>query len=75
MDGNRYLDTFASLPTTLCGHGRAEVIEAATTQMERMAYFPGGFDCIIEPTVRLAEKLPQVTPGNLSVSFLVNDGS
>ena len=74
-DGKRYLDTFASLLTTLCGHGRPEVIEAVKDQMEKLAYFPGGYDCIIEPTVRLAEKLAEVTPGDLSVSFLVNDGS
>ena len=75
VDGRRYLDTFASLLTTLCGHGRPEVIEAVKTQMEKLAYFPGGYDCIIESTVRLAKKLADITPGDLSVSFLVNDGS
>ncbi|MCP5118402.1 MAG: aminotransferase class III-fold pyridoxal phosphate-dependent enzyme, partial [bacterium] len=74
-DGKRYLDTFASLLTTLCGHGRAEVIEAVRVQMEKLAFFPGGYDFIMEPTVRLAEKLADITPGDLSVSFLVNDGS
>ena len=74
-DGKRYLDTFASLLTTLCGHGRAEVIEAVRAQMEKLAFFPGGYDFIMEPTVRLAEKLAEITPGDLSVSFLVNDGS
>jgi len=74
-EGKRYLDTFASLLTTLCGHGRREVIEAVKNQMEKLAYFPGGFDYIMEPTVRLAEKLAQVTPGKLSVSFFVCDGS
>jgi adenosylmethionine-8-amino-7-oxononanoate aminotransferase len=75
VDGRRYLDTFASLLTTLCGHGRSEVIQAVNDQMEKLAYFPGGYDCIIEPTVKLAKKLAEVTPGDLSVSFLVNDGS
>jgi len=74
-DGNRYLDTFASLLTTLCGHGRREVIEAVKNQMEKLAYFPGGYDCIMEPTVRLAEKLAEITPGDLSVTFFVCDGS
>jgi len=74
-DGKRYLDTFASLLTTLCGHGRPEVIDAVRRQMEQLAFFPGGYDCIMEPTVRLAEKLAQVTPGELGVSFFVNDGS
>ena len=74
-DGKRYLDTFASLLTTLCGHGRPEVIKAVKEQMEKLAFFPGGYDCIMEPTVRLAEKLAAITPGDLSVSFFVNDGS
>jgi len=74
-DGKRYLDTFASLLTTLCGHGRPEVITAVKEQMEKLAYFPGGYDCIMEPTVKLAEKLADITPGKLSVTFFVNDGS
>jgi len=74
-DGKRYLDTFASLLTTLCGHGRPEVITAVKEQMEKLAYFPGGYDCIMEPTVNLAEKLAEITPGKLSVTFFVNDGS
>jgi len=74
-EGNRYLDTFASLLTTLCGHGRPEVTDAVRRQMEQLAFFPSGYDCIMEPTVRLAEKLAEITPGDLGVTFFVNDGS
>lgn len=74
-EGNEYLDTFASLLTTLCGHGRTEVIDAVTRQMEKLAYFPGGQEHVIEPAARLAAKLAEIAPGRLSVSFLVNDGS
>ena len=74
-EGNEYLDTFASLLTTLCGHGRTEVVDAVRNQMEKLAYFPGGQDVLIEPAVRLAAKLAEIAPGRLSVSFLVNDGS
>ena len=74
-EGNEYLDTFASLLTTLCGHGRLEVVDAVRKQMEKLAYFPGGQDVLIEPAVRLAAKLAEIAPGRLSVSFLVNDGS
>jgi len=73
--GTRYLDTFASLLTTLCGHGRSEVVEAVKAQMEKLAFFPGGHDFVVEPTVRLAEKLAEIAPGDLAVSFFVNDGS
>ena len=74
-EGNEYLDTFASLLTTLCGHGRAEVIDAVNEQMGKLAYFPGGQDTLIEPAARLAAKLAEIAPGALSISFLVNDGS
>ena len=74
-DGNRYLDTFASLLTTLCGHGRPEVVKAVKDQMEKLSYFPGGQNFIMEPTVRLAKVLAEITPGDLSVTFFVNDGS
>ncbi|MBI3923280.1 MAG: aspartate aminotransferase family protein [Armatimonadetes bacterium] len=74
-EGKRYLDTFAALLTTLCGHGRPEVTEAVHRQMEKLAFFPGGYDFIMEPTVKLAKKLAEITPGNLSVTFFVNDGS
>ncbi len=74
-EGNEYLDTFASLLTTLCGHGRSEIIDAVNEQMGKLAYFPGSQDYVIEPAARLAEKLAEIAPGDLSVSFLVNDGS
>jgi len=74
-DGRRYLDTFASLLTTLCGHGRPEVVEAVRMQMEKLAFFPGGYDYVMESTVKLAVKLAEIAPGGLSVSFFVNDGS
>ena len=74
-NGNRYLDTFASLLTTLCGHGRPEVVKAVKDQMEKLSYFPGGQNFIVEPTVKLAKVLAEITPGDLSVTFFVNDGS
>ena len=40
MEGNRYLDTFASLLTTICGHHRPEMKAAVLEQMECLDFFP-----------------------------------
>ncbi|MBM4050694.1 MAG: aspartate aminotransferase family protein, partial [Planctomycetes bacterium] len=74
-EGKRYLDSFAGLLTTICGYHRPEVHKAVQDQMAKLEFFPLGYDCVLEPIVRLAKKLADVTPGDLSVAFFVNDGS
>lgn len=75
IEGNRYLDTFASLLTTICGHQRPEVAEAIRNQLEKLEFFPNYVDTFTVPLVELARKLAQVMPGGLEVSFFVNSGS
>lgn len=75
IEGNRYLDTFASLLTTVCGHGREEIIKAAHEQMKKLEFFPNYHDTFTVPLIALANKLAQIAPGDLSVSFFVNSGS
>jgi putrescine aminotransferase len=73
--GRRYLDTFASLLTTICGHRRPEVATAIKEQLEKLEFFPNYVDTFTEPLIRLAKKLAAIMPGDLSVSFFVNSGS
>ena len=75
IEGNKYLDTFASLLTTVCGHGREEVAAAAERQMKQLEFFPNYHDTFTLPLVELARKLRQIAPGDLGVSFFVNSGS
>jgi len=75
IEGNKYLDTFASLLTTICGHGRDDVIEAATKQMRELEFFPNYHDTFTMPLIELARKLAEIAPGDLGVSFFVNSGS
>jgi adenosylmethionine-8-amino-7-oxononanoate aminotransferase len=75
IDGRRYLDTFASLLTTICGHHRAEVAKAVQEQFEQLEFFPNYEDAFTIPLIKLARKLAEVLPGDLSVSFFVNSGS
>ncbi len=75
IEGNRYLDTFASLLTTICGHHRPEIKAAVLEQMDELEFFPNYVDTFTVPLVRLAKKLAQLMPGDLDVSFFVNSGS
>lgn len=75
MEGNKYLDTFASLLTTVCGHNRPEIIEAIHRQLKELDFFPNYVDAFSLPLVRLSRKLEQIMPGDLSVAFYVNSGS
>lgn len=75
IDGKRYLDTFASLLTTVCGHGRTEIIEAIEEQLKLLEFWPNFEDAFTVPLIRLAKKLAEMMPGDLSVSFFVNSGS
>lgn len=75
MDGRRYLDTFASLLTTICGHHRPEVHEAMLRQMQQIEFYPIYHDCLTPVVVQLARRLAALAPGDLEVSFFVSDGS
>lgn len=75
IEGKRYLDTFASLLTTVCGHRRPEIAQAITEQMNLLEFFPNYVDTFTVPLVQLARKLAEIMPGDLEVSFFVNSGS
>jgi len=74
-EGNRYLDTFASLLTTICGHHRPEVAQAVSRQLEQLEFFPNYEDAYTPPLIELAKVLSEIMPGDLSVTFFVNSGS
>jgi adenosylmethionine-8-amino-7-oxononanoate aminotransferase len=75
VEGTRYLDTFASLLTTVCGHHQPEVDAAIREQLDSLEFFPNYVDTFTVPLIRLARKIAEVMPGDLGVSFFVNSGS
>lgn len=75
LEGRRYLDTFASLLTTICGHRNPGVDEAILQQLADLEFFPNYVDTFTVPLVRLARHLAEIMPGDLGVSFFVNSGS
>jgi 4-aminobutyrate aminotransferase len=72
-DGNRYLDCFGGVLTTSVGHARAEVVEAVTRQVSRVAHTSTLY--VNQPQADLAEKVAQITPGRLKKSFFTNSGT
>ena len=72
-DGNRYLDCFGGVLTTSVGHARPEVVKAVSEQVGKIAHTSTLY--INEQTAGLAEKVAQITPGNLQKSFFTNSGT
>jgi alanine-glyoxylate transaminase / (R)-3-amino-2-methylpropionate-pyruvate transaminase len=73
VDGKQYLDFFGGILTTSVGHNRPEVNRAVQEQTEKMIHsstlYPN------EAHVNLAEKMAQITPGDLQVSFFGTSGT
>ena len=71
--GRTYIDAMSGLWLKNVGYGRTEIADAAYQQMLQLTYMPMG--STTEVTVRLAEKIAQLTPGDLSRSFFTSGGS
>lgn len=71
--GHKYLDFFGGIVTISVGHCNPRVISRTKDQVERLQHVSTCFPN--EPMVRLAEKLAQITPGDLTKSYFTNSGS
>jgi adenosylmethionine-8-amino-7-oxononanoate aminotransferase len=61
-EGRRYLDGTASLWNVNVGHGREEIVEAATAQMRALASYSAFGAFANAPALRLAERLGELAP-------------
>ena len=75
IDGNKYLDTFSSLITSIWGHSQPELIAAAVEQLGKLQFFPNYHDGFTVPLVKLADKLTEVFPEGLDRFFFVTSGT
>ncbi|ARK29813.1 aminotransferase family protein [Halalkalibacter krulwichiae] len=75
LKGNRVIDGMSSLWNVNIGHGREEMGEVAKEQMSKLAYSSCFATFSNEPAIRLAAKLAEVAPGNLSATFFTSGGS
>ena len=73
IEGRRYLDFFGGILTISVGHCNQKVTAKVKTQIDRLQHtstlYPN------QAIVALAEKLAQITPGNLQKSFFTNSGT
>src|SRR4051812_37302703 len=73
--GNRYLDATAGLWFTNVGHGRAELAQAAASQMREVAAYHTFGDYATQSTIDLAERLAGIAPVPGSKIFFTSGGS
>ena len=71
-DGRRYMD-FHGNSVHHIGYGHPRLKAAIARQMDELPFAPRRFTC--EPAIELAEKLAEISPGNLSKSLFATGGS
>lgn len=72
-EGKKYLDFLGLYGTLSLGHRHPKVVEAVKRQLDKM---PMSVRILVsEPGARLAEKLAEITPGDLSMVFFGNSGA
>ena len=72
-EGRKYLDCFAGVSVINCGHCNPEITEKVTKQVETLQHVCNIY--LTENFVNLAEKLAEVTPGDLQKSFFCSTGT
>src|SRR5690349_23650558 len=69
-DGREYIDGLSGLWNVNVGHGRAELADAASAQMRRIAFASAYIGATNEPAVRLAETIVRrAYPSSAAVYF------
>src|SRR5690348_9592970 len=72
-DGKKYLDFFGGIVTISVGHSNPRVTEKIKAQVDKLQHASTVFPN--EAVVALAEKLAQITPGEISQTFPSNSGT
>lgn len=73
-DGRELVDGVGSWWTSVHGYNRAELLNAARAQMDQMPHIMLG-GLAHEQAYRLAARLAEITPGNLTRTFFSESGS
>lgn len=72
-EGRRFLDCLGGYGVFSVGHRHPKVVEAVQDQLGRMGM--SGKAYFSKPLADLAERLAQITPGNLQYTFACNSGA
>lgn len=73
-EGRRHLDAMSGLWNVTLGHGRSELIEAASRQMATLAYCSGYAGNANTRATELAEKLAQIAYPSINRFFFTSGG-
>ncbi|MFQ5933400.1 MAG: aspartate aminotransferase family protein, partial [Dehalococcoidia bacterium] len=73
-DGKSYIDGIGGLFLVNVGHGRKEIAEAVAGQLNDIHY-ASTFSYGNIPEIKLAQKMSEITPGDLSRVFFASGGS
>ena len=72
-EGRKYLDCFAGVSVINCGHCNPEINAEVVKQVQSLQHVCNTY--LTENFVNLAEKLAEVTPGNLQKTFFCSTGT
>lgn len=72
--GKKYLDAIAGIAVVSVGYGREEVVEAMEQQARELPYCISNI-FVNQPSQALAERLAELTPGDLNQIHFVSGGS
>ncbi|MFC4550268.1 MULTISPECIES: aspartate aminotransferase family protein [Halorussus] len=73
-DGERYLDCFSGISVTNAGHNNPEVVAAAKDQLDDLVH-TCSYLYRNRPVADLAERIAEITPGDLQKTFFCNSGT
>ncbi|MGI3171146.1 aminotransferase class III-fold pyridoxal phosphate-dependent enzyme [Pseudooceanicola sp. C21-150M6] len=74
-DGNRLIDGIGGLWCVNVGHGRREIIDAITEQLQTLDFYSTFYNFTHPAAAALATKLAELAPGSLNKVHFGNSGS
>jgi len=73
VEGNRFLDFYGGIYVVISGHCNPFIYENVISQMNQLVHSSCFY--LNEPSLRLAKRLAEITPGRLKKTIFVNSGS
>jgi 4-aminobutyrate--pyruvate transaminase len=74
-NGKQYIESFGGLWSVALGFSEKRLVAAATEQLNKLPFYHTFNHMSHEPTIRLADKLVQMTPDHLTRAAFTNSGS
>ena len=74
ITGKEYIDCFAGISVVNSGHCQPKIVEAAIKQAKKLVH-ACAYVYYIQPVIKLAEKLAEITPPSLQKTFFGNSGA